>query len=78
MGASAVGMSTIPEVLVANHSSLSVVAISVITNLAAGMNQTKLSHQETLENAALAEEKLINLLKNFVRDVKFDDTSRNN
>ena len=40
MGASAVGMSTVPEVLVANHCSLSVVAISVITNLAAGMNQT--------------------------------------
>ena len=78
MGASAVGMSTVPEVLVANHCSLSVVAVSVITNLAAGMNQTKLSHQETLENAALAEEKLINLIKNFVRDVKFDDTSRNN
>ena len=53
-------------------------AVSVITNLAAGMHQTKLSHQETLENAALAEEKLINLIKNFVRDVKFDDTSRNN
>ena len=52
--------------------------VSVITNLAAGMNQTKLSHQETLENAALAEGKLINLIKKFVRDVKFDDTSRNN
>ena len=78
MGASAVGMSTVPEVLVANHCSLSVVAISVITNLAAGMSQTKLSHQETLENAALAEEKLINLIKNFVRNIKFDDTSRNN
>ena len=77
-GASAVGMSTVPEVLVANHCSLPVVAISVITNLAAGMNKTKLSHQETLENAALAEEKLINLIKNFVRDVKFDDTPRNN
>ena len=78
MGGSAVGMSTVPEVLVANHCSLSVVGVSVITNLAAGMNQTKLSHQETLENAALAEEKLTNLIKNFVRDVKFDDTSRNN
>ena len=78
MGASAVGMSTVPEVLVANHCSLSVVAVSVITNLAAGMNQTKLSHQETLDNAALAEKKLINLVKNFVKDVKFDDTARNN
>jgi len=78
MGASAVGMSTVPEVLVANHCSFPVIAISVITNLAAGMNQNKLSHQETLDNAALAEEKLIRLIKNFVKDVKFDDTSRNN
>ena len=78
MGANAVGMSTVPEVLVANHYSLPVIAISVITNLAAGMSQTKLSHQETLNNAALAEENLIDLIKNFVRDVKFNDTSRNN
>ena len=78
MGVSAVGMSTVPEVLVANHCSLPVIAISVITNLAAGMSQTKLSHQETLNNAALAEENLIDLIKNFVRDVKFNDTSRNN
>ena len=75
MGVSAVGMSTVPEVLVANHCSLPVIAISVITNLAAGMSQTKLSHQETLNNAALAEENLIDLIKNFVQDVKFNDTS---
>jgi len=78
MGVSAVGMSTVPEVLVANHCSLPVIAISVITNFAAGMSQSKLTHQETLNNAALAEAKLINLIKNFVRDVKFNDTSRNN
>ncbi|SVD52421.1 uncharacterized protein METZ01_LOCUS405275, partial [marine metagenome] len=58
--------------------SLPVVAISVITNLAAGMNKTKLSHQETLENAGLAEAKVINLIKNFIQHVKFNDTSRNN
>ena len=78
IGGNAVGMSTVPEVLVANHCSLPVVAISVITNLAAGMNKTKLSHQETLENAGLAEAKVINLIKNFIQHVKFDDTSRNN
>ena len=78
MGASAVGMSTVPEVLVANHCSLPVIAISVITNLAAGMSQKKLSHQETLHNASLTEEKLISLIKNFLKDLKFDDTSRNN
>ena len=78
MEVSAVGMSTVPEVLVANHCSLPVIAVSVITNLAAGMSKSKLTHQETLKNAALAEEKLINLIKSFVRDVKFNDTSRNN
>ena len=65
IGGNAVGMSTVPEVLVANHCSLPVVAISVITNLAAGMNKTKLSHQETLENAGLAEANVINLIKKF-------------
>ena len=74
----AVGMSTIPEVLVANHCGLPVIAISVITNLAAGMNKTKLSHKETLENAALAENNIINLIKKFIHDVKLDDSSGNN
>ena len=78
MGASAVGMSTVPEVLIANHCSLPAVAISVITNLAAGMNKTKLSHQETLDNSALAEKNLLNLIKHFINGVIFNDTSRNN
>ena len=78
IGGNAVGMSTVPEVIVANHCSLPVIGISVITNYAAGMSKTKLSHQETLEQASLAEEKIINLIKNFIKDVNFDDTSRNN
>ena len=78
IGGNAVGMSTVPEVLVSNHCGLPVVAISVITNLAAGMNKTKLSHQETLENAALAETNVINLIKNFIQGVKLDDYSGNN
>tara|TARA_B100000029_G_scaffold172996_1_gene169459 strand:- start:4756 stop:5586 length:831 start_codon:yes stop_codon:yes gene_type:complete len=78
IGGNAVGMSTVPEVLVANHCDLPVIAISVITNLAAGMNKTKLSHQETLENAALAETNIVNLIKKFIHEVKLDDTSGNN
>ena len=78
LGADAVGMSTVPEVLVANHCSLSVIAISVITNLAAGMNSKKLTHQETLDSASLAESALINLIKNFIKNVKFNDSSGNN
>jgi purine nucleoside phosphorylase len=78
IGGNAVGMSTVPEVLVANHCGIPVVAISVITNLAAGMNKTKLSHKETLENAALAESNILNLIKNFINDINLDDTSGNN
>ena len=78
IGGNAVGMSTVPEVLVANHCSLPVIGISVITNLAAGMNKTKLSHQETLENASLAENNVLNLIKQFIREVQLDDTSRDN
>ena len=78
IGGNAVGMSTVPEVLVANHCELSVIAISVITNLAAGMNKTKLSHKETLDNASLAEEKILQLIKNFITEVTFDDSSGNN
>ena len=78
IGGSAVGMSTVPEVIVANHCSLPVIGISVITNYAAGISKTKLSHQETLEQASFAEDNVVNLLKNFIKDVNFDDTARNN
>jgi purine-nucleoside phosphorylase len=48
-GADAVGMSTIPEVLMARYCGMRVAAISCITNCAAGMNPGKLSHQEVLQ-----------------------------
>ena len=78
LGADVVGMSTVPEVIVANHCDLPVVAISVITNLAAGMNKTKLSHQETLENASLAEKNILQLIKNYINEVELNDSSGNN
>ena len=78
LGVNAVGMSTVPEVLVANHCSLPVIAVSIITNLAAGMNQNKLSHQETLENAGMAEKNILNLIKKFIGEIQIDVTPRNN
>ena len=78
IGGNAVGMSTVPEVLVANHCDLSVIAISVITNLASGMNKTKLSHKETLENASLTETKIVQLIKNFIQEARFNDPTGNN
>ena len=76
LGGNAVGMSTVPEVIVANHCNLPVIAISVITNLAAGMNKKKLSHQETLENASLAEASILSLIKQYIHEVKLNDTPR--
>jgi xanthosine phosphorylase len=51
LGADLVGMSTVPETIVARHCGLRVAAVSVVTNLAEGMSEERLSHEHTLEQA---------------------------
>lgn len=51
LGADAVGMSTVPEAIVANHQGMRVLGISAITNMAAGINKTALNHNEVIETA---------------------------
>ena len=63
MGADAVGMSTVPEVILARFLGLRVAACSVITNLAAGMTGGELSHQETKDMAPLGGARLATILK---------------
>jgi purine-nucleoside phosphorylase len=51
LGADAVGMSTVPETILARHAGLKVLALSLMTNMAAGLSGEKISHQHTLEQA---------------------------
>jgi xanthosine phosphorylase len=66
LGADAVGMSTVPEVIVARHAGLRVAAVSVIANLAEGLSDVPLSHEQTLRDAARAAGDLGRLLERFV------------
>jgi len=63
LGADAVGMSTVPECLVARHSGLMVTGLSCITNLAAHEGGEVLSHEEVAEAAALAQTDVMRLLR---------------
>ncbi len=67
IGADAVGMSTVPEVIVANHMKMKVLGISCITNMAAGVLNRKLSHQEVMDTAEEVQDKFIALIKGIVR-----------
>jgi purine-nucleoside phosphorylase len=67
LGADAVGMSTVPEAIVARQCGLNVAGISCITNLAAGISREKLSHAEVLETAERVGTKAAALLRNFAK-----------
>jgi xanthosine phosphorylase len=69
LGADAVGMSTVPEVILARHCGLRVVGVSAITNLAEGMGGEQLSHEQTLRNADVAGRDLVRLVERFAGDL---------
>ncbi|MDR3288728.1 MAG: purine-nucleoside phosphorylase [Peptococcaceae bacterium] len=67
IGADMVGMSTAPEVLVANHGGMRVLGISCITNMAAGILPQKLSHVEVMETAERLEKQFVRFVTGVVR-----------
>ena len=67
LGADAVGMSTVPETIVARQCGMKVAAVSCITNLAAGRTRRPLSHDEVLETAERVKATAARLLKSFAK-----------
>jgi len=66
MGADAVGMSTVPEVTAANHVGMRVVGISCLSNMAAGVLDQPLEHEEVMETGARVRESFIGLVEELV------------
>ncbi len=70
LGGDAVGMSTVPEVILARFLGLKVAAISTITNMAAGMSDEQISHEHTKAMAPLGAAKLERILREYLRSRK--------
>jgi xanthosine phosphorylase len=69
LGADAVGMSTVPEVLVANHCGMKVAVIATITNYATGLATTSHNHDEVVKMAAKAANRLNSLVKHYILEL---------
>jgi len=66
MGGTLAGMSTVPEAIVARHSGMSTLGLSLVTNKAAGLSTQELSHEEVMETAAIAEKNLVALVRGII------------
>ncbi len=69
LGADIVGMSTVPEVIMANKFNLKVIGLSMITNMAAGITGNALSHEEVIETTNKAKEKFKSVVRELVRNI---------
>ena len=73
IGADLVGMSTVPEAIVARHAGIKVSAFSLVTNLAAGISKEPLSHDEVIEIAELSKDKLQNFMEKYLIEINLSN-----
>ena len=66
LGGDAVGMSTAPEVIIANHSGMKVLGISCLTNMAAGILEQPLNHEEVVETSNMVKEKFTSFMNKII------------
>lgn len=69
LGADAVGMSTVPEVIIANHQGIKVLGISCITNMAAGILDQPLNHEEVVETSMKVKDNFERLLIEIINNI---------
>lgn len=68
-GADAIGMSVVPEVIIARHCGMKVLGLAAITNLAAGLSNEHITHEGTLQFGEITARKLTKLIPEFIKDL---------
>jgi purine-nucleoside phosphorylase len=74
LGADMIGMSTVPEVIVANGENMKVLGLSMVTNMAAGITGEPLSHEEVIETTQMAQTKFKKFINKIVENLKDNET----
>lgn len=69
LGGDAAGMSTVPEVIIASHSGIKTVGISCMTNMAAGILDQPLDHEEVIETSERVRETFIKLMNGVIKEI---------
>lgn len=72
LGADAVGMSTVPEVITARHAGMEVIGISCITNMASGLTDKHLTHKEVIDITKITEKKFAGLIVGIISNLKLE------
>jgi purine-nucleoside phosphorylase len=75
LGADVVGMSTVPEAIVARHAGIDVLAFALVSNAAAGVSGAPITHKEVLEAGKRAGPELGRLIERVVARIKADERS---